>query len=81
MCRSCQLMRNGAVNQPERPSTPNQRRRPVRATRLDLILKGLFDQRAGGREPSNEVVGSEITWGVVMVWVLWNLVDLESGTA
>ena len=81
MCRSHQLMRNGAVNQPERPSTPNQRRRPVRATRLDLILKGLVDQRAGGREPSNEVVGSEITWGVAMVWVLWNLVDLESGTA
>ena len=76
MCRSHQLMRNGAVNQPERPSTPNQRRRPVRATRLDLILRGLVNQRVGGREPSNAVVGAEITWGVAMLWVLSNLTNL-----
>ena len=75
------LMRNGAVNKPEGPRTPDQRRRPTQAPCLLLILKGLVDQRAGGREPSNEVVGSEITWGVAMVWILWNLVDLESGTA
>ena len=81
MCRSHQLMRNGAVNQPEWPSTPNQRRRPVQAPHPDTILKGLVDHRAGGREPSNEVVASEITWGVAMLWVLSNLYTLWAGTA
>ena len=76
-------MRNGAEKQPERPSTPNQRRRPVQAPRLDTILKGLVNQRAGGREPSNEVVGAKITWGVTRHHALdlVGLANLGAGTA
>ena len=66
MCRSHQLIRNGAVNQPERPSTPDKCHRPVQAPCPNTILKGLVNQRAGGREPSNEVFGLKITWGVAM---------------
>ena len=81
MCRSHQLVRNGAVKQPDQSSTPDQRRRPGRGTHLNLILKGLVNQRAGGRQPSHGVAGAEITWGVAMLWVLSNLPTLGVETA